>query len=356
MAADQPQDYYKILGLPRTCNAADIKKAYKSIALLTHPDKCPRDPNATEKFKILAQAYETLSDPEKRRKYDSQNPERQYTPSSYQRSHDPGPVRNKATGFSTPRDPFMGCRYTEYQNTGPQSTGSNSTTGSYTNGSYNARNQDTESQNADRFKQSRMDDAWMRDQISLYKGGSLKHWLSAGIDNMTNWAWNQGDFSAWEDVKLTQWEREEWEFEKELFKEKKRGEEYRVKRDWQRGCLKKIWMRNPHATTTGSDAGNGSARQSAKETADRGANQNTNQSTPQNSAEDTPGYERWIKWQIYLFQSKLNPNPGQVDFERISKWAWRKGDFALWADAKLGLWDKIYGRFKPATVKGAVSP
>ena len=241
MAAEQPHDYYKTLGLPRSCTAADIKNAYKRIALLAHPDKCPRDPNATEKSKILGQAHETLFDPEKRRKYDSQNPEKQYTANSYQWSHDPDPPWTEAAGFSTPRDLFMGYQYTEYQSTRSQSTGSYSTTSSYTSESYNARNQNNESQNTERFKpgtrdpkswtfyNSQVDDAWMRRQIGLYKSGSSKNWLDAGIDTMANWAWKKGDFSAWEDVKLTQWEREEWEVEKEQFKDKKRGEEYRVK-------------------------------------------------------------------------------------------------------------------------------
>eukprot|EP00429_Kryptoperidinium_foliaceum_P096368 CAMPEP_0176249864 /NCGR_PEP_ID=MMETSP0121_2-20121125/34191_1 /TAXON_ID=160619 /ORGANISM="Kryptoperidinium foliaceum, Strain CCMP 1326" /LENGTH=177 /DNA_ID=CAMNT_0017589565 /DNA_START=102 /DNA_END=632 /DNA_ORIENTATION=+ len=64
------QDYYKVLGVPKAAADADIKKAYKKLALQYHPDKNPGNKQAEEKFKEVAEAYATLSDPQKRRQYD----------------------------------------------------------------------------------------------------------------------------------------------------------------------------------------------------------------------------------------------------------------------------------------------
>ena len=62
-------DYYSILGLTRDANDAEIKKAYRKLALKYHPDK-NKDPGALEKFKQIAEAYDVLSDPKKRATYD----------------------------------------------------------------------------------------------------------------------------------------------------------------------------------------------------------------------------------------------------------------------------------------------
>lgn len=64
------RDYYEILGVKRSATAEEIKKAYRQIALKYHPDKNPNNPEAEEKFKEAAEAYEVLSNPEKRQKYD----------------------------------------------------------------------------------------------------------------------------------------------------------------------------------------------------------------------------------------------------------------------------------------------
>ncbi|MEQ2277910.1 DnaJ subfamily B member 5, partial [Xenotaenia resolanae] len=63
------KDYYKTLGIPKSSNEDEIKKAYRRMALRFHPDK-NTDPNAEEKFKEIAEAYEVLSDPKKRVVYD----------------------------------------------------------------------------------------------------------------------------------------------------------------------------------------------------------------------------------------------------------------------------------------------
>ena len=64
------KDYYEILGVSKTATVAEIKKAYRKKALEYHPDKNPGDKEAEEKFKEAAQAYEILSDEQKRAQYD----------------------------------------------------------------------------------------------------------------------------------------------------------------------------------------------------------------------------------------------------------------------------------------------
>ena len=68
--AQQKRDYYDILGVGKTAAADDIKRAYRKLALQFHPDKNPGDKAAEEKFKEAAEAYEVLSDSDKRRRYD----------------------------------------------------------------------------------------------------------------------------------------------------------------------------------------------------------------------------------------------------------------------------------------------
>jgi len=64
------RDYYEILEIPRSASSEEIKKAYRKQALKYHPDKNPDNPAAEEKFKEAAEAYEVLSDSEKRTQYD----------------------------------------------------------------------------------------------------------------------------------------------------------------------------------------------------------------------------------------------------------------------------------------------
>ena len=64
------QDYYEVLGLSKSASAAEIKKAYRKMAIKYHPDKNPDDKTAEEKFKVAAEAYEVLSDPDKKARYD----------------------------------------------------------------------------------------------------------------------------------------------------------------------------------------------------------------------------------------------------------------------------------------------
>ncbi|MGH7197906.1 MAG: molecular chaperone DnaJ [Candidatus Omnitrophota bacterium] len=66
----QKRDYYEILSVPHAASAEDIKKAYRKCALAHHPDRNPGDKKAEENFKEATEAYQVLSDPEKRRIYD----------------------------------------------------------------------------------------------------------------------------------------------------------------------------------------------------------------------------------------------------------------------------------------------
>lgn len=67
---DNKRDYYEVLGVSKTATADEIKKAYRKLAIKYHPDKNPGDKAAEEKFKEAAEAYDVLSNEEKRQKYD----------------------------------------------------------------------------------------------------------------------------------------------------------------------------------------------------------------------------------------------------------------------------------------------
>ncbi len=64
------KDYYKILGVERNASKDEIKRAYRKLALKTHPDRNPGDKKAEDRFKDINEAYQVLSDPEKRTRYD----------------------------------------------------------------------------------------------------------------------------------------------------------------------------------------------------------------------------------------------------------------------------------------------
>jgi curved DNA-binding protein len=64
------RDYYKVLGVEKNASEKDIKRAFRRLARKHHPDVNPDDPQAEERFKEVNEAYEVLSDPEKRQKYD----------------------------------------------------------------------------------------------------------------------------------------------------------------------------------------------------------------------------------------------------------------------------------------------
>src|ERR1700736_3095739 len=64
------QDYYKLLDLPKTATAEEIKKAYRRLAMKFHPDRNPDDPAAEHRFKECKEAYEVLTNAQKRAVYD----------------------------------------------------------------------------------------------------------------------------------------------------------------------------------------------------------------------------------------------------------------------------------------------
>ena len=64
------RDYYEVLGVGKNASSDDIKRSYRRMAMKYHPDKNPGDKEAETKFKECAEAYEVLSDTEKRQRYD----------------------------------------------------------------------------------------------------------------------------------------------------------------------------------------------------------------------------------------------------------------------------------------------
>src|SRR6185295_7553973 len=69
MATEQKQDYYDVLGVPRSAGAEELKKAFRKLAMQFHPDR-NQEAGAEARFKEATEAYEVLSDPEKRSLYD----------------------------------------------------------------------------------------------------------------------------------------------------------------------------------------------------------------------------------------------------------------------------------------------
>ena len=90
------RDYYEILGLNRDADAEELRKAYRKLAVKFHPDKNPGDKAAEENFKELSEAYEVLSDPQKRAAYD------RYGRAAF----DPRSRTGPAGGFHDPFDIF----------------------------------------------------------------------------------------------------------------------------------------------------------------------------------------------------------------------------------------------------------
>ncbi|HEX9659360.1 MAG TPA: DnaJ domain-containing protein, partial [Rhodothermales bacterium] len=64
------RDYYDILGVSRSASGEEVKKAYRKLAMQYHPDRNPGDSEAETRFKEAAEAYEVLSDPDKRQRFD----------------------------------------------------------------------------------------------------------------------------------------------------------------------------------------------------------------------------------------------------------------------------------------------
>src|SRR5258708_39005113 len=106
------RDYYEILGIEKGASGEEIKKSYRKLAIKYHPDKNHGDKTAEEKFKELGEAYEALSDPEKRAAYD------QYGHAAFDRRasgfgrsagfHDPFDIFKEVFGGGSVFDGFLG--------------------------------------------------------------------------------------------------------------------------------------------------------------------------------------------------------------------------------------------------------
>jgi curved DNA-binding protein len=109
-------DYYTVLGLAKNASEAEIKKAYRKLAMKYHPDHAQGDKTSEEKFKQISEAYAVLSDPEKRRQYDMYGSEgfrQQYSQEDIFRNFDFGSIfREFGFGDSFAGEGRGGVRFT----------------------------------------------------------------------------------------------------------------------------------------------------------------------------------------------------------------------------------------------------
>jgi len=111
-------DYYSILGISKNAAAGDIKKAYRKLAVKYHPDKNAGNKEAEEKFKQINEAYEVLSDAEKRKKYDKYGENWNKVPEGAQGKHQYGPGSDGGGTYHYEGDPseFFGGNGGDFSN------------------------------------------------------------------------------------------------------------------------------------------------------------------------------------------------------------------------------------------------
>jgi hypothetical protein len=109
------KNYYAVLGVPHTASSDDIKRAFRSLAVKFHPDKNP-SPEAEELFKEITEAYDVLSDWEKRKTYDLrwENPFREATADSTKKTHRDPRYKTKPPGYKHPSKPTVRDTMAEY--------------------------------------------------------------------------------------------------------------------------------------------------------------------------------------------------------------------------------------------------
>jgi molecular chaperone DnaJ len=103
-----PRDYYEVLGVERGASEAEVKKAFRVVARELHPDVNKHDPQAEEKFKEAAEAYEVLSDPDRRRTYDTYGHEGLRTGGWAPRTEAFGSFEDVLSAFFGRGDPLFG--------------------------------------------------------------------------------------------------------------------------------------------------------------------------------------------------------------------------------------------------------
>lgn len=139
------KDYYKVLGVSKTANADEIKKAFRKLARKYHPDVNPGDKKAEEKFKEINEAYEVLSDPDKRHKYDTLGPNWQE-----QFGFQPGAGRRTYSYRTSPLDFDSNAGFSDFFET---LFGRSSTSGVRGSGSAGTRTADYRRRTGDNIEQ-----------------------------------------------------------------------------------------------------------------------------------------------------------------------------------------------------------
>lgn len=121
-------DYYKILNVPHQADGSQIKQAYRKLAKRYHPDLNPDNPEAEARFKDIVEAYETLGDPAKRRKYDANMIQASATmgtePKAQKAARSAGAAQGVSFGnFTRDMERYFGFSFQADQQNGKQASG-----------------------------------------------------------------------------------------------------------------------------------------------------------------------------------------------------------------------------------------